>query len=159
VRAASPDTKAFTVFQLERLRGLRGGLYGGVNDPAANAWALLADFPSTDLLAFTTYPCIVYEDPSDLAPDYYVDVASHTPKPVAFTEAGGFRAGPTGWESSSEEQAAFVAKYVSMTSPLKPKLLIWSFLYDQPVAEPFKTMGLLPTNGAETPGWMAWIRK
>ncbi len=69
VRNVSPDTKVFTVFQLERLKGLRGGLYGGLNDPSSNDWGLLADFPSSDLLAFTTYPCIVYKDPSEVAPD------------------------------------------------------------------------------------------
>ncbi len=159
VRNVSPDTKVFTVFQLERLKGLRGGLYGGLNDPSSNDWGLLADFPSSDLLAFTTYPCIVYKDPSEVAPDYYVEIASHTQTPVAFTEAGWFRTGPVGWESSPGEQAAFVAEYIELTSPLKPRLLVWSFLYDQPVQDPFSSMGLLSVDGSEAPGWEAWIAK
>jgi hypothetical protein len=32
VKAASPQTRVFTVFQLERMKGLQGGLFGGKND-------------------------------------------------------------------------------------------------------------------------------
>jgi hypothetical protein len=157
VKQTSPDTRVFTVFQLERLRGLKGGLYGGVNDPTVNAWALLGDFPDADLLAFTTYPCIVYGDPSDIPTDYYSEITQHTTKPVAFTEAGWFRAGPSGWKSSSEEEARFVKLYEEATAPLKPELLIWSFLYDQDVAEPFTSMGLLSKNMTVSPAWEEWI--
>jgi hypothetical protein len=33
VKAKSPTTSVFTVFQLEKMKGLNGGLFGGTNDP------------------------------------------------------------------------------------------------------------------------------
>lgn len=159
VKQASPDTKVFTVFQLERLRGLRGGLYGGADDPAVNDWALLSDFPDADLLAFTTYPCLIYRDPSDIPADYYTaEITQHTSKPIAYTEAGWFRVGFAGWESTPEEQARFASRYLELTKPLNPGLLIWSFLYDQAVVEPFTSMGLLGKDGVSTPAWEAWLK-
>jgi len=157
VKAASPGTKVFTVFQLERLRGLRGGLFGGTNDQGVNDWALLGDFPDTDLLAFTTYPCLVYRDPSDLPTDYYSAIANYTSKPVAFSEAVWFRSGPAGWESSESEEARFVADYIALTKPLGPKFLIWSFLYDQEAQAPFDSMGLLSISEGTSPAWEAWL--
>ncbi|HIH88770.1 TPA: hypothetical protein HA344_06135 [Candidatus Bathyarchaeota archaeon] len=159
VREVSPGTRVFTVFQLERLRGLRGGLFGGGNDPTVNDWALLGDFPDTDLLAFTTYPCIIYKDPSDIPSDYYTaEIEQHTYKPIAYTEAGWFRVGPAGWESSAEEQARFIALYIDKTKPLEPELLVWSFLYDQEAAEPFASMGLLGKDDSSSPAWEAWLK-
>ena len=158
VKQVSPDTKVFTVFQLERLRGLRGGLFGGKNDPTINDWVLLGDFPDADLLAFTTYPCIVYNYPSDLPADYYTaEITQHASKPIAYTEAGWFRVGFAGWESSPEEQARFLALYTEKTSPLNPELLVWSFLYDQAVPQPFTSMGLLGKDDSTSPAWEAWL--
>jgi hypothetical protein len=159
VKQASPNTKVFTVFQLERLRGLRGGLFGGADDPAVNDWVLLSDFPDADLLAFTTYPCIVYRDPSDIPADYYTaEITQHTSKPIAYTEAGWFRVGVAGWESSPEEQARFVTRYIELTKPLSPGLIVWSFLYDQGVGEPFASMGLLGKDDSTSPAWEAWLK-
>ncbi len=159
VKQASPNTRVFTVFQLEKLRGLRGGLFGGKNDPTVNDWALLGDFPDADLLAFTTYPCLVYKDPADIPSDYYTaGITQHTSKPIAYSEAGWFRVGFAGWDSSPEEQARFVALYIEKTRPLKPEFLVWSFLYDQEVAEPFMSMGLLGKFDSTSPAWEAWLK-
>jgi len=78
VKAESPETKVFTVFQLERMKGLGGGLFGGENDPAAAQWALLDRFPKLDLVAFTTYPGLIYKSPADIPADYYSDIRGHT---------------------------------------------------------------------------------
>jgi hypothetical protein len=66
IHYASPSTRVFTSFQLERLKGLRGGLYGGVNDSSSDDWSLLQDFGKADLIAFTTYPSIIYKQPGDI---------------------------------------------------------------------------------------------
>jgi hypothetical protein len=157
VKLESPGTKVFTVFQLERLKGLRGGLFGGTDDLATNDWALLVNFPDADVIAFTTYPCLVYGDPSELPTDYYSEIATHTQKPIAFTEAGWFRVGPKGWESSPEEQAKFATRYIEQTKDTQPRLLVWSFLYDQAEAEPFTSMGLLGKDDSTSPAWEAWL--
>jgi hypothetical protein len=149
VKEVSPDTVIFTVFQLEHMKGLDGGLFGGVNDESQNQWELLDDFPDADLYAFTTYPCLIYTDPSEIPSEYFDQIREHTDKPVGFTESGWFRDGYHGWESSEEEQARFIELFFELTKSLDPEIMVWSFLYDQEVQEPFHNMGLLKV-GAET---------
>jgi hypothetical protein len=45
-----------------------------------------------------------------------------------------------------------------MTKPLNPGLLVWSFLYDQGVGEPFASMGLLGKDDSTSPAWEAWLK-
>lgn len=157
IKEASPDTKVFTVFQLEKMKGLNGGLFGGINDPSKAEWDLLDKFPKADLFAFTTYPGLIYKDPAEIPDGYYSEIRQHTVKPVAFTEIGWHNeASPAGWESSEEEQARFIERFFNLTQNLKPSLAIWSFLYDQQTAEPFRSMGMLARDGVAKESWEAW---
>ena len=155
VKEVSPDTLVFTVWQLEHMKGLDGGLFGGVNDPDNAQWSLLDDFES-DISAFTLYPCLIYGDPQEIPDDYLTEIAEHTDKPIAFTEMGWFREGFPGWESSPEEQAAYIDRYFELSASIDPVFTIWSFYYDQATFEPFSTMGLLDVNMTETAGLDAW---
>ncbi len=156
IKEASPDTKVFTVFQLERMKGLHGGLFGGTNDESLAQWELLDDFPDADAYAFTTYPCLIFEDPSEMPEDYYAEIRDHTSKEVLITETGWFREGPEGRESDGEEQASFIRTLFELIEDLEPSLVVWSFLYDQDVQIPFDTMGLLDRDEAHTRAWEAW---
>ncbi len=156
LKEASPNTKVFTVFQLERMKGLHGGLIGGINDESLFQWGLLDDFTDADALAFTTYPCLVFKDPSEMPEDYYGEIRSHTSKEVLITESGWFREGPKGWESDDEEQVLFIHALFDLTEGLELPLLIWSFLYDPDVHIPFDTMGLLDADETHTRAWEAW---
>ncbi|MEW5995985.1 MAG: hypothetical protein AB1657_00105 [Candidatus Micrarchaeota archaeon] len=157
VKAVSPNTKIFTVFQLEKMKGLDGGLFGGENNPADAQWELLSRFPKSDLIAFTTYPDLIYKNPSEIPSDYYSEIPTHTDKPIAFTEIGWHSAAsPAGWESSEDEQAEFVTRFFDLTSGLDMKLAVWSFLYGQDTVEPFNSMGLLRGDGTSRPAWDAW---
>ena len=159
VKAASPNTKVFTIFQLERMKGLNGGLFGGVNDPENAQWGLLERFPKSDIIAFTTYPGIIYRSPMEIPSDYYHEIAVHTEKPVAFTEIGWHsEASPNGWESSEAEQAEFVTRFFNLTMDLDRELVVWSFLYDQDTVEPFRSMGLRRKDGTARPAWDAWLK-
>ena len=158
VKAKSPETKVFTIFQLEMMKGLNGGLFGGVDDESEAQWSLLERLAKTDIVAFTTYPGLVYLAPSDIPPDYYSDIKMHTSKPVAFTEIGWHsQAAPSGWESSDSEQAEFVDRFFSLTLNLKEDLAIWSFMYDQDTVVPFSSMGLFRRDGNAKPAWDAWL--
>jgi hypothetical protein len=160
VKAKSPSTKVFTVFQLEVMKGLNGGLFGGVNDSSKSQWALLDHFPQSDILAFTTYPGLIYGSPSDIPTGYYDDIRTHTSKPIAFTEIGWqSSASPAGWESSEAEQMDFVNRFFAQTETVKPGFRIWSFLYDQAAPVPFNSMGLYRADGSPKPAWDAWISK
>jgi hypothetical protein len=158
VKERSPATEVFTVFQLERMKGLHGGLFGGTNDPSKSQWHLI-DLFETDIVAFTTYPGLIHRSP-DLIPDYYYKViASHTDKHVAFTEIGWHsEQSPLGWESSDEEQAEFVRTFFELTGDLNAEFLVWSFLYDPDTIEPFRSMGLCDReDGRERPAWEVWV--
>jgi hypothetical protein len=159
VKKKSPDTKVFTVFQLEHLKGLKGGLYGGVNDPGAAEWALIDRFPKADLVGFTTYPGLIFKDPSEMPADYYAEIRNHSSKPVAFTEIGWqSEAWPAGWESGDAEQAAFVSRFFELTGGLNKEMAIWSFLYDPAAQKPFDSMGLIKKDGMKRPAWDIWIK-
>ena len=144
VKQKSPHTKV----QYEQLNGLYGGLFGGVNDPNKSHWQLLSDFASADLLAFTTYPYLVYSSPSDIPADYYARLPSHTAKPVAFTEIGWPSTAETPSRPSSEQtQADFVTTFAKLAAPLPPAFVLWPFLYDQHLAQPFASLNLLGESG------------
>jgi len=159
VKAKSPYTKVFTVFQLEKTKGLSGGLFGGSNDPANAQWSLIDKFPKSDIIAFTTYPGLIYSNPSDIPSDYYSEIKFHTSKTIAFTEIGWHSgAAPYGWESSDSEQAKFITTFFNLTKDLSMEFVIWSFMYDQDTFEPFNSMGLRRReDGSAKPAWIAWI--
>jgi hypothetical protein len=158
IKQVSPQTRVFPVFQLEWMKGLKGGLFGGKDDAASAEWDLLNRFPDADLIAFTSYPSLAYKNPADVPADYYSEIAKHTNKRVAFTEIGWFRVGPqaAGWESSPEEQAEFVRRVPALIESANPIFVIWPFLFDQMIGPPFEHMGLLPPTSSTTPGWEAW---
>lgn len=157
VKDVSPETKVFTVFQLERMKGLHGGLFGGENDSNNAQWWLLEKFP-LDMVAFTTYPGLIYKDPSQIPAEYYIEISQHTELPVAFTEIGWHsNASPSGWESSETEQAAFVATFFRLLQNVNVELAVWSFLYDQDIHEPFNSMGLYGSDGKAKLAWNVWV--
>lgn len=149
MKTASPNTQVFTVFQLEKMKGLSGGLFGGKSDPGQNEWSLLDRFAKADFFAFTTYPGLVYKDPSEISTNYYDEIRLHTSKRIAFSEIG--------WQSSETEQADFIRLFFTLTKSLEPEFRIWSFLYDQPTIVPFDSMGLFRPDGTPKPGWDTWL--
>jgi len=153
VKEISPDTQVFTVFQLEVMKGLTMWEI----EEHEEHWELIDRF-KTDIVAFTTYPGLFYRDPSDIPEDHYTEIASHTTKPVAFTEIGWHsEASPQGWESSEQEQAEFVETFFSLTADLDMEIAIWSFMYDPDTIEPFCSMGLRHNDGTARPSWEAWV--
>lgn len=158
VKNASPSTKVFPSFQLEHMAGRTGGLFGGA-ESSAPAWDLLDRFPRRDLTAFTTYPGLVFADPDDIPQGYYAAARDAARGPIAFTEVGHFAAmSAPGWESSPEEQRAFVERFLRDADEVDARLAIWLHLHDQPSLslEPFRSMGLIAADGAHRPAHGAW---
>ncbi len=154
IKEVSPNTKVFTVFQLENMEGL--SMWGmGENEPH---WGLMDRF-KTDIAAFTTYPGIFYRDPSDIPEDHYTQIMSHTSKPIAFTEIGWHSAAsPEGWESSDAEQAQFIRVFLNRTKGMDVEMMVWTFMYDSAdTFEPFNTMGLIDSGGMKKPAWDEWV--
>ncbi|HLC73023.1 MAG TPA: hypothetical protein VJH20_00130 [Candidatus Nanoarchaeia archaeon] len=147
IKAVSPETKIFTVFQLEKMKGLGGGLFGGTNDINKAQWFLIDKFQS-DTIVFTTYPGLIYKDPTDIPVDYYEEIRLHTNKPIAFTEIGWHTSNsPIGWESSEHEQAEFIKTFFELTKDISKEFIIYSFMFDQNTIEPFNSAGLYDSSG------------
>ncbi len=154
IKEVSPSTKVFTVFQLEKMKGL-------------TMWELEKSEPhfemidrfKSDIVAFTTYPGLFYKNPADIPADHYTEILAHTTKPVAFTEIGWHSAAsPLGWESSDEEQALFIRTFFNLTKDLNKEVIIWSFMYDPDTIEPFNSMGLRMRDGSARPAWDVWMQ-
>jgi len=158
VKAVSPGTKIFTVFQLEKMKGLNGGLYGGTDNTSKNLWFLLDKFPRADLIAFDTYPGMIYKTPSDIPDDYFTSIKAHTGKPLAINGTGWQSTeGPAGWPGSEAQQAEYVKVFLARTGDLNPEFSAWSYLYDPiALAEPFNSMGLLGGDGTPRAAWYIW---
>jgi hypothetical protein len=156
LKEVSPETKVFTVFQLEKMKGL--ALWSvDSHDPSNEQWWMIDEFNS-DIVGFTTYPCLVHKDPSDIPGDYYTEIREHTSKPIAFTEMGWHSiASPQGWESSEAEQAEFIRRFFTLTEDLDPEIVVWSFMYDPDIIEPFNSMGLRRSDGTARLSWNAWL--
>lgn len=152
VKAAVPDVTLFTTFQLEWMVG-GGGLFGKSIAPHLNQ---LAE-SEADMIVFTTYPGLLFKDPSEIPDDYYAQIKQHTTKSVGFSEIGWFRDGPAGWESSQDEQARFISRFSELTKDLNAKLVIWPFVYDPATHEPFDSAGLLTGDQETSPAWQAWL--
>lgn len=156
VKDVSPDTKVFVTYQYENLNGLNGGLFGGVNDPESSQWQLLDDVPLADVIAFTTYPYLIYQTPQDIPDDYYRRIAGQTDKQVAFSEVGWPRGTEAaGFGSDPQEQVAFIERFSTLSEGLAPEFIIWPFLYDQSLDPPFSTVYLQDDVNSEA--YQAWL--
>ena len=155
IKEASPNTKVFTVFQLETMKGLD---MWGIKENSPH-WDMIDRF-KLDIVAFTTYPGLFYKDVSDIPRDHYSEILSHVSKQIAFTEIG-WHSGdsPTGWESSEAEQAEFINKFFELTEGLDVEVAIWSFMYDSDTFEPFNSMGLIARDGHEKLALEVWNTK
>ncbi len=158
IHRASPDSQVFVAFQLERLRGMQGGLFGGENDDALAAWHLVDDFPTADLIVFTTYPGLVFDTVADIPNDYYSSILEFVDRPIGFSEMGWPAGGDLGvYSGTPEDQADFVSRFPELIEGLDVAFYTWSFLFDQPIGPPFDSMGLFDEDGSARPGWDGWL--
>lgn len=155
VHSVSPNTLVFPGFQLERVRGLKGGLFNEEDtDPV---WELFEMFPDADAIGFTTYPGLVFTDPAEMPDDYYAEIEEHVDLPIVFSELGWQAGGDLAdWSGTAEKQARFVEMWVPELV-LRGDMVVWSFLWDQPRApRAFVTMGLIDDRGAKRPAFDTW---
>ena len=159
VKAVSPGTQVYTGFQLERLRGLRGGLFGGENDPESATWELIDRFHDADLVGVTSYPGLIYGDPAEIPEEYYTALGERAGRPVAITETGwSVETKGEGWESDEAEQAAFVDRLLGLTADVDVGTLLWVWLYEQAdETGAFSGMSLKREDGTARPAWDAWV--
>ncbi|MDI6769262.1 MAG: hypothetical protein QMD04_06260 [Anaerolineales bacterium] len=161
VKAASPDTLVFPVFQYEMLHG--GEFFAG-DGQNPSQWELLDLFGERlDLVAFTTYPYLLYASPDDLPANYYAVIAEHTSRPIAFSEIGWpsapFANAPDlPYGGSQDEQAAFVRRFFELANGLDLSLALWSFPHDPAgrINPAFLSISLRHNNGTSKPALAVW---
>lgn len=148
-----PDTKVFTIFQLEMMKG-KARLTGLNLQPQ---WDVIEQFhEKLDLIGFTVYPFLEYASVYDIPRDYYQEIAHHTNKPIAFTEMG--------WPTNSSivtgneiDQVTFFFNILNATQDLHVELFIYPFLHDIPSpVEMFNSTGLKTNAGKEKLIYRYW---
>ena len=154
VKAVSPETQVFPIFQYENLLGI---LDEGGRQPG---WSLVARFqPKIDLLAVSTFPISVFSQHSEVPPDYFDPLHGRFDMPVAFAS--------TGWPSSSNgardetAQLNFMLRMVAAADRLDSPFLVW-FLAQDPTnpedadGEPISSLGLLAPEGRNKRVMQVW---
>jgi hypothetical protein len=161
IKAISPQTLVFPIFQYEKMHG---GVFFSGDNQAQPEWELLDKFNGRmDLIAFTTYPFLLYATPADLPNGYYTEITRHASQKIAFTEIGWPSAvlsampdSPFG--GSPDEQSDFVRRFFSLTSDLPLDLALWSFPHDvgPDFNAAFTSISLRENNGTPKPALQVW---
>ncbi len=160
-KVASPETRVFTIFQLEMLRG--DAFLAGNSESREPAWRLIDQFAGAlDLVGFTSYPFLDFETPSAIPAGYYAELPGQLGLPVLITEIGWpsapLAAAPgSAYGGSPEEQAEFIETLPALLGPGVEGLL-WSFPYDigAAISGPFESVALRESTGAPKPALAAW---
>ncbi|MCB9897056.1 MAG: hypothetical protein H6825_03515 [Planctomycetes bacterium] len=129
VKAVSPETLVGTNFQFEHMAGF--GANTGWTDP--EHFDLLDDFTTSgrlDVLSFTTYPFLEFDDPADIPDDVYAPIAAHWSGKLLFTELA-WKAFPSfAYPGSQAQQTAFVTRFFELVADLDVEYATWIFLHD-----------------------------
>ncbi len=153
IKEQYPDTKVFTIFQLEMMKG-KARLMGLNLEPH---WFVIQQFQNKlDVIGFTVYPFLEYESVYDIPKDYYREVLNYTDRPIAFTEMG--------WPTNSSivsgneiDQVKFFLDILNATKYLDVELFIHPFLHDVPSSvEMFESIGLKTNDGREKLIYIYW---
>jgi hypothetical protein len=154
VKARSPRTLVFPILQFERLKGILS-----FQRPYLPQWDLIDRFePRIDLLAVSSYPSLIFADPSQIPANYYTEITAHTDRPLALASLG-YASGNAA--DGEEDQAAFVMRVLADAEMLEAQLVVWllgqdpSFDVDPPF-DLLQHIGLLREDGAEKPAWDTW---
>lgn len=159
IHAVSPATLVFTTFQLELTKGAARKT-GRPHVPAD--WQPIEDVAgAVDGIGFTSYPFFEYETPAELPADYYRELATHTDKPILFSELGWIANPAAPYTGSEAEQAAFVDRFFELTAGLDVRYAAWLAENDWPEAivgpgSAFYRIGLRDPAGVARPADAAW---
>jgi hypothetical protein len=132
VKAASPDTKVFTIFQLDYMRGA-ARLSGLSLEPS---WYMLDLFAGKlDVVGLTIYPFLEYPTVAEVPVGYFDEIADHITGPILVTESGWLSepleiGGQVLVTGSEQEQVDFVLTLIEGVEPLDVEIMMYSFLYE-----------------------------
>ena len=137
IKEVSPNTKVMVVFSYNHM----------IENEQQE---MISEFEDVvDVMGFTTYPWKYYDNPEDIPDDYYADIERYTNKPVAFTEIGWASAHEA--NSSEEEQAEYLVKFLNLTKDMDVEMVNWLFLHYMQLTDPKFTSetGTISLNNAD----------
>lgn len=113
-----------------------------------------------DIIGLNSYPFKSnYSDPEDIPAEYYTQIEQYTNKPIWFTEI----AWPSGadYNSSEEEQAAFLTHFVDITKNMNLEALCWISMHDFSESTSYEdhvlSWGLRDVNSNPKQAWAVWM--
>ncbi len=150
VHAVSPDTIVYTVFQLERMKGL-GARAGWSDAPHFQLVDELRNGGYVDAVGFSTYPFLEFADPADIPLAYYDEIKQHWNKQVLFS-ALGWPAADSGPVSGSEtQQMNFLQLFLDRVQDVPVEYTSWRFVHDPDDSTPevsMRRIGMRTNDGS-----------
>jgi hypothetical protein len=154
VKEVSPQTKVFTIYQMEYLKGA-AYLSGREFDPQ---WETLDHFAGKlDLLGLTVYPFLEYTSVEDIPSDYYDEIPQRTDLPIAITEMAWLSEDVLIVEGSEEEQVEYFLQLLEGTQDWNLEMMLYSFLYEPRGADLFESASLKTNQGEPKEIYYYWL--
>jgi len=154
VKFESPDTKVFTIFQLEYLKG--AALLSGLEfDPH---WQVLDLFTGKqDLVGLTVYPFLEYPTVGDIPLDYYQEIPERIDLPIAITEMAWLSEDISIVQGSEGDQVTFLLGILESTQGWNLEIMLYSFLYEPQGVDLFESAALNKTEGGAKEIYYYWL--
>jgi hypothetical protein len=144
VKELSPQTKVFTIFQLEYLKGA-ATLSGREFDPQ---WEILELFEGKlDLVGLTVYPFLEFTTVDDIPQDYYAEIPRRIDLPLAITEMAWPSEDVSIVEGSQQAQVEFLFGILEGTRDWDLEFMLYSFLYEPQGVDLFESAALRESSG------------
>ena len=154
VKFKSPDTKVFTIFQLEYLKG--AALLSGLE--FESQWEVLDLFyGKLDLVGLTIYPFLEYPSVVEIPPDYYDEIPEYIDLPIAITEMAWISEDVSIVQGSEKDQVTFLLGVLESTRDWNLEMMLYSFLYEPQGVDLFESAALNTTEGKAKEIYNYWL--
>ncbi|MGB2964948.1 MAG: hypothetical protein WBB69_13285 [Anaerolineales bacterium] len=154
VKYESPNTKVFTIFQLEYLKGT-ATLSGLEFDPH---WEVLDLFTGKqDLVGLTVYPFLEYPAVGEIPIEYYKEIPEMIDLPVAITEMAWLSEDVSIVQGSEGDQVTFLLGILESTQSWNLEMMLYSFLYEPQGMDLFESAALNTTEGDAKEIYYYWL--
>ena len=154
VKFESPDTKVFTIFQLEYLKG--AAMLSGLEFDSH--WEVLDLFEGKqDLVGLTIYPFLEYPAVGEIPLDYYGEIPERIDLPIAITEMAWISEDVSIVQGSEGDQVTFLVDILESTRNWNLEMMLYSFLYEPQGVDLFESAALNSYAGQPKEIYDYWL--
>lgn len=154
VKFHSPETRVFTIFQLENLKGA-AYLTGREFEPH---WEIMELFDGKmDLVGLTIYPFLEYSSVDQIPDNYYDEIPAYIDLPIAITEMAWISENVSIVQGGEEDQVAFLLDLLEKTRDWDLEIMLYSFLYEPLGADLFESAALKESSGEAKQIYDYWL--